>query len=262
MSDLGGSRQQRIFRRAIRDGASIEDAAELAEIGIGEARLIVADDAKNPPPEEAYELLPTLSPAAEEPIVAAAAQQNAGTVSGEYKKPNAERAFDIYDKQIAPKKANLETIRGDLSDPYTLIKDQCHFPRKVLDFIVSLEGQEDAKRDHMLLALSEGLKLRKLFMPRDLVTIANGETGANVIPEGERPRPQLATIMGQPATGDETDLADVGAQIAAEAGPEDDSDGDDGAFEATEAELDKQKGRGRSRKKTPAIGDGFAQPLH
>ncbi|KPL67432.1 hypothetical protein SZ64_04520 [Erythrobacter sp. SG61-1L] len=137
-------------------------------------------------------------------------------ISGEYSRPDAERAFEIYDNQIKAKQARLAELRGDLSDPYSLIKDECHFPRKVLDFIVHLENQEDAKRDHMLLALSEGLKHRKLFLPRDLVTLANGEDGNEVIPTGERERPKLATLHGKPA--------------------------DDG-FEASEEELAAQKNR-------------------
>lgn len=192
--------------------------------------------------------------------MATAAKQETGPVSGEYKRPDATRAFEIYDKQIKPKKGQMETLRGDLSDPYSLIKDQCHFPRKILDLIVFLENQEDAKRDHMLLALSEGLKHRKMFMPSDLVTRANGEEGGDIVPTGERPKPQLVTIAGRPATGDETDLADAGAEVAANrAGPEDGSnpsdgsDGDDGSFEATEEELAKQSGRGASRAKKASI---------
>jgi uncharacterized protein (UPF0335 family) len=61
---IGGSQQLRIFRRAIRDGMLVEDAAEVAGMAIGEARLTAAEDAKNPPPEEAYALLNT-----EEPIM-------------------------------------------------------------------------------------------------------------------------------------------------------------------------------------------------
>jgi uncharacterized protein (UPF0335 family) len=54
---VGGSQQLRIFRRAIRDGSTVEDAAAEAGMSLGEARLHAADDAKNPPPPEAYELL-------------------------------------------------------------------------------------------------------------------------------------------------------------------------------------------------------------
>lgn len=263
MSYVGGSQQLRQFRISMREGASIEVAAQESGILLGEARLIIAEDKRNPPPEEAFVLLhPRFTTEEEEPTVATAAKQDAEP-AGEYKRPNAERAFEIYDKQIKPKKAHLATIRGDLSDPFALIKDECNFPRKILDLIVFLEEQEDAKRDHMLLALSEGLKLRKLFMPRDLVTIANGEEETSIVPAGERPRPQLATIMGQPATGDETDLADVGAEIAVGGDPKDGSDGDDGAFEATEAEIAQQAGRGKGRKKAATkVGEGFVQPLH
>lgn len=57
MSAVGGSQQLRRFRIAVRDGAAIEDAAAAAGIELGEARLIVAEDAKSPPPPEAYELI-------------------------------------------------------------------------------------------------------------------------------------------------------------------------------------------------------------
>lgn len=55
--DVGGSQQLRLFRRAIRDGASIEDAAAIGLMSITEAQLWLKDDAANPPPPEAYELL-------------------------------------------------------------------------------------------------------------------------------------------------------------------------------------------------------------
>lgn len=54
----GGSVQLRQFRIAVRDGASVEDAAALAGLQIGEARLTVAEDRKYPPAPEAFELLP------------------------------------------------------------------------------------------------------------------------------------------------------------------------------------------------------------
>ncbi len=53
----GGSRQLRIFRCAIRDGVSIEAAAKLSGLGLAEAKLTVAEDAKNPPPAEAFEMI-------------------------------------------------------------------------------------------------------------------------------------------------------------------------------------------------------------
>ena len=46
-----------MFRRAVRDGTDIAVAAEASGIPIAEARLTIAEDAKYPPPPEAYELL-------------------------------------------------------------------------------------------------------------------------------------------------------------------------------------------------------------
>lgn len=53
----GGSQQARLLRRALRDGASIADAAAAAGMSIAEARLQQRDDERSPPPPEAYELL-------------------------------------------------------------------------------------------------------------------------------------------------------------------------------------------------------------
>lgn len=52
-----GSQQLRRFRIARRDGASIEEAATIADIGLIEAKMHAEADDKNPPPPEAYVLL-------------------------------------------------------------------------------------------------------------------------------------------------------------------------------------------------------------
>lgn len=121
-------------------------------------------------------------------------QTGEGAGGGEYNRPDAAGAFKIYDNEIKSKLTHIATLKGDLSEPHKRIKDTCNFPRSVLNFIVALENMEDAKRDHFLLALSEGLKVRRLFMPRDLVTMANGEAETNVIPLGERRDAGLATL--------------------------------------------------------------------
>lgn len=130
------------------------------------------------------------------------------TGGGEYKRPDAEAAFKIYEREIAPKKSVIAEKTGDLSDPYSRIKDQCNYPRRILDLVVYLAGLEDAKRDHMLLALSEGLKVKKLFMPRDLATMAQGNDGDGIVASAPRAKPQLVA-MGIPSDGSETDLADA-----------------------------------------------------
>ncbi len=236
----GGSQQLRIFRRAIRQGFALDAAALWAGISMGEARLIHTEDLKNPPPPEAFELLydPDAVAAASQPqendmarpkkmarepeTMDAEAGEGSG-IDGEYKRPDAALAFKIYDEQIKPKETHLATIKGDMSEPYQQIKNQAHFSRKVLNFIIGLENEEDAKRDHLLLTLSEGLKHRKLFLPRDLVTMAQGEDGADVIPSGDR--------------------AEDGDMFA--------DDGDD-FDEADEAELAQQESRGKPKPGTGA----------
>lgn len=159
-----------------------------------------------------------------------------GGISGEYKRPDAKRALKIFNDEIAPKQAHMSTIKGDLSDPYKRIKDECHFPRKVLDFLMTLADMEEAKRDHFLLAMNLGLDELGLHLPRDLVTIAEGDDGGPVVPKVSRPRPQLVQPPAHPA--DDSDL--LGG-----AGDE--------FTEASEKELAQQEGRG-----DPAPGTGAA----
>jgi len=246
-----GSLHFRLFAIAIRDGATLEEACEATRSrgtdgwDLETSRLMLDVIRRDPPGPLTYDLSP-FEPR-KEPIMAAAAKKQDGEgagISGEYKRPDAAKAFEIFDKQIKPKQAKLSELKGDLSQPYDDIKEQANFPRKVLDFIISLEGLEDAKRDHFLLALSGGLAHRKLFLPRDLVTIAQGEDGSSVIPIGSGRKPQLATLpMGIPSDGSETDLADAGDPDGDDddGANDDSSDGDD--FEASEEELAAQQGR-------------------
>lgn len=53
----GGSQQLRLYRRARRDNNTVATACVLSGISMTEARLIEAEDLRNPPPDEAYELL-------------------------------------------------------------------------------------------------------------------------------------------------------------------------------------------------------------
>ena len=53
----GGSQNLRRFRIAMRDGASIEEAADIAGMTIGEARIHAKRDDENPPPEDAFQLI-------------------------------------------------------------------------------------------------------------------------------------------------------------------------------------------------------------
>lgn len=57
ISSVGGSQQQRLYRIARRDGATMATACVASGLSAGEARLLENDDLRNPPPPEAFELL-------------------------------------------------------------------------------------------------------------------------------------------------------------------------------------------------------------
>lgn len=130
--------------------------------------------------------------------------EDSGDISGEYKRPDAAGALKIYKNEIAPKKTHMATIKGDLSDPYKRIKDDCNVLRKDLEFVIGLLDEEDAKRDHRLLTLNMLFEVSGVELPTDLVTKAQGQDGGSVIPIGSRSRSQLATLN----TPDDDDFDD------------------------------------------------------
>ena len=121
--------------------------------------------------------------------MASAAQQQ-DEQGGEYKRPDAKLAFSIYKREIAPRLTRSAEERGETAEPYKRIKDQAHFPKPILNFIIGLDDLEDDKRDHYLIALHEGFKEKGIFMPSDLVTQAQGIERSEVIPFGERSKPR------------------------------------------------------------------------
>lgn len=243
-----GSQQLRQFRIAIRDGASLEEAcaATGGVIDEAEGKLHLFADAKNPPGPECFILIqaPPLQP--KENNMASAAKKEDGEgagITGEYKRPDARKAIDIYDKQIAPKLAHINTLKGDLSEPWGDLKEQSHVSKKDFGYVQGLVDEEDdAKREHRILSLFELMKARGIGMPDDLVTRADGTAGEPPIPTVKRTGPRLVTLpVLEPDQGDSKDLA-------AAAGLEP----DEPAFiEMSEEELSAQEGR-KNAAKTPA----------
>lgn len=138
--------------------------------------------------------------------------ENAG-ISGEYKRPDAAGAIEIYRDEIAGKIEHISTIKGDLSDPYKRIKDECHFPRKVLDLLMQLDDMEDAKRQHWLLAFSEGCKHLDIRIEADLVTMANGDDdGGPIVPTGERSNLKLVGVDEEEDDFDEASEEELAGQ--------------------------------------------------
>lgn len=121
--------------------------------------------------------------------------EDSGDVTGEYKRPDAKRAIEIFDKHISPKLTQMATIKGDLKEPWQMLKDEANIPRSVFNFVQKLvEEDDDAKREHMLRSLRELLIAYNLTITPDLVDQANGHNSANIVQFGERRDPGIATL--------------------------------------------------------------------
>jgi hypothetical protein len=209
----GGSQQLRAYRRYRADGFDTKQAAAFAGISLGEAQLIDKDDARDPPPPESFEPIPALagpaSTTTEEPAMARPKKKTAGTVNGEVAKPDFEMAVRIYREDIRPAQGSVSESAQEMSTAYKAIKKQAHIQPQAARLAFRLDTTEESKRDDWLRCFRGLLKELKIFMPSDLVDAAqgNGEAGGEVIPTGERPRPQLATVGGVKHPRDDADLA-------------------------------------------------------
>lgn len=138
-----------------------------------------------------------------------------GDVTGEYKRPNAKRAAEIFEDHISPKLTAINTIKGDLKEPWQMVKDEANFPRKEFNYLQSLnEEDDDLKRQHRLRALKAGLEYYGHKVEPDLVDSMEGHNSGNIVPIGAASKPFL------PGVGD-----------------------DDDDFEASPEELAQQEGR-------------------
>lgn len=209
----GGSQQLRQFRRAVRNGASVEAAAEQAGISLGEARLTVAADLKESPPQEAFEpILPTKE---EDPMATRTARKPKNDDTGEVKPKDFAQAKRLYLSEIKPANTRQGDAMKDASDSYKAIKKTCLIQSTAARAVFRLVEMEGAKRDDWIRGFV-GL-LAEFNIPlqsNDLVDQAE---------KAPRPKPQLVPVGDHP--GDDSDLA--------------------GEFdEATEEELAAQEGRG------------------
>ncbi len=213
----GGSQQLRLYRRARRDGATMATACVISGISMGEARLHDAEDAKNPPPPEAFELL---NPA---PVEAQPQKEN-DDMARPKKQPQVEqvhapdygKAVRIYREDIKPAQSKVGEYAQEQSTAYKAIKKDCHIQPGAAKLAFRLDNMEESKRDDFLRSFNGLLKALNIFMPRDLADIAEGKQDAdeNVVPFGDRKAPQLATIPAY--TGDDSDLLEAGVAVAAE----------------------------------------------
>lgn len=147
--------------------------------------------------------------------------ETTGDVTGEYSRPNAARAAEIFEDHISPKLTAINTLKGDLKEPWQMVKDEANFPRKEFNYLQSLvDEDDDAKRQHRLRALSEGLKHYGLFVEPDLVDSMEGHNSGNIVPIGTASKPFL------PGVGDDDDFEPSPEELAQQEGrkPADDED--------------------------------------
>lgn len=124
-------------------------------------------------------------------------EMGAGDIEGEYKRPNAKRGVEIFEQHISPKLTHINTIKGDLKEPWQMFKDEAHIPRPVFNFVQKLvDEDDDFKRDHMLRALRELLIYYDLTIAPDLVDQANGHNSANIVQFGQRRETGLEGLTG------------------------------------------------------------------
>lgn len=148
-------------------------------------------------------------------------EHGAGDIEGEYKRPNAARAVEIFVDYISPKLTHINTIKGDLKEPWQMLKDEANMPRKEFNYVQTLiDEDDDAKREHRLRALRELLIHYGLTIQPDLVDAAQGHNSANVVQFGAPTKPFL------PGVGDDDDFEASPDELAMQEGrkPADDAD--------------------------------------
>lgn len=210
---VGGSQQLRIYRRAIRDGATMMTACATSGIALSEARLIDAEDRRNPPPEECFELLqttpaPACAPPQKDDDMGRPRKKDTGIINGEVPKPDFALAVKLFRDEIRPAMGTVGEGAQEMSTAYKAIKKQAYIQPQAARAAFRLVDMEESKRDDYLRSFNGLLTELKIFMPTDLVDKAEGkDTGSNVVPMGAGKRPASGLVtMPAPYVGDDADL--------------------------------------------------------
>jgi hypothetical protein len=104
------------------------------------------------------------------------------------------KAVKIWRGDIKPARTKVGDHAQEQSTAYKAIKKDCHIQPQAAKLAFKVSEMEDAHRDDFLICLNGLFKELGIVMPRDLVTIAEGDEGGAVIPEGTRKRPKLVTV--------------------------------------------------------------------
>lgn len=163
MSRAGhGSQQLRAFRRLIRDGATMHSAAAQAGISLGEARLTVNEDLRNPPPPEAFEPIPSKK---DDDIMTKKSSEEVTQVHA----PDFAKMKRIFLHDIAPAEEKTAKERGDLSAAWKAIENDCHVNRRAAKLLHRLHGESEELRDDFLRSLYGGMRALGIAISQDLV---------------------------------------------------------------------------------------------
>jgi uncharacterized protein (UPF0335 family) len=122
----GGSLNLRLYRRARRDGETLERACEISGLTHGEARLTDAEDARNPPPPEAFELI----------------GHNRRDTPMEVK---ADDQLRLFAERIIRLQEERKGVSDDIRDTYAEAAAQ-GYDKPALREVIKLMGQDEEKR--------------------------------------------------------------------------------------------------------------------
>ena len=161
--------QQRLFRRAIAEKKSLAFACQISGISPTEGQLILDDDAANPPPPEALQMIGT---ARKEDEMAKAAK-NEG--AHEVPKPDFDRAIKILKTDLNPLTENSAKIRGDQAAAWKMIEKDCHCNKKAMKAVHTLIRMDPELRDDYLRTLYGGMKAAGIGISEDLVDQMEGD---------------------------------------------------------------------------------------
>jgi hypothetical protein len=129
---------------------------------------------------------------------------------GEIKQKDFAQAVRIYRQDIKQAVSKVGEHSQELSTAFKAIKKQCGISSKAAKLAFQLDDMEDFKRDDFLRSLNGMLKELGIYMPTDMIDVANGATaGESIIPTGQREKPRLVTV----SDGTETDLADAAGDV-------------------------------------------------
>lgn len=192
----GGSQQTRLYRRARRDGATMMTACANSGIPLSEARLIDAEDRRNPPPEEAFQLLTTASfeaPEEEVDDMARSAKKSTEEVEN-IDKPDFEKAVRIFRHNIKPANEKSGEHAQAASTGYKAIKKDCHVNTRAAKFVFQLSGESEEKRNDVLRSVRGLLEAMNIGITDDLVSDAEGEPNTPIVPTKKPAQLGLVTV--------------------------------------------------------------------